>query len=98
SEPGAGQTKMTFLLRRTATKWLRLAPNTQLIVKRFAKNEVSLRHVRWYFAMLEERQNPLDPSGTLRGLASFCALRRGALSSRGCQTLGGFGFRGQNRN
>jgi hypothetical protein len=31
--------------------------------------------------MLEERQNPIDPSGTLNHFASLCALRSGALTS-----------------
>jgi hypothetical protein len=43
--------------------------------------------------MLEKRQDPFDASGTLCGLASFCALKSGALSSRPCQLSGDFGFR-----
>jgi hypothetical protein len=54
---------------------LLLAPNTQLIFKRFTESQVTFRHVPSYFAMLEERQDPFDVSGTLYGLASFCALR-----------------------
>jgi hypothetical protein len=77
----------------TAKLWLRLAPNTQLIVKRFTQHKVTFRHVPSYFAMLEKRQDPFDASGTLCGLASFCALKSGALSSRPCQLSGDFGFR-----
>jgi len=39
------------------------------------------RHLRCGFAALEEAQHAVDPSEVVHGLASFCALRGGALSS-----------------
>src|ERR1700690_3146550 len=45
-------------------------PRTQLLVNGFAEFDVMLRHVRCAVAVLEEGQDPLNPSGMLFGLAS----------------------------
>jgi hypothetical protein len=69
-----------------------LASRTQLLLKGFAEFDVALGHFRRDVAVLEERQDPVDPSEVLHGLASFCALRGGALSSRVYRPLAGFGL------
>jgi len=71
---------------------------TQSLFKRFAKRDVALGHLRRQVAILEERQNPFDPSGTLNRVVSLGALRSGALTSRIYRSPGGFCFRGKNRN
>src|SRR5436190_19366651 len=48
--------------------------------------------------MLEEPQDPFDPSGALNRLLSFGTLRRSALTGGVYYPLGGFGLRGKNRN
>ena len=59
-----------------------VASRTQLLFKGFTEFDVALGHVRRDVAVLEEGQDPVDPSEVLHGLALFCALRGGALSSR----------------
>jgi hypothetical protein len=54
---------------------------TQSVFKRFAERGVAFGHLWRYIAMLEERQNPIDPGGTVNRLVSLFALRSGALTS-----------------
>jgi hypothetical protein len=70
----------------------RLIAKAQCVFERFAKSNVIIRHIERDVAMLEERQNPFDPSGTLNRLVSPGALRSGALASRVYRPFGRFGL------
>jgi hypothetical protein len=70
-----------------------LAPRTKLSFDRFAELDVALRHVGYDVAVLKKRQDAVKPRGTLFGVAPFCALRCGALSSVVDQLPGGISFR-----
>jgi hypothetical protein len=74
----------------------RLAPRTQLLFNGFAEFDVALGHVRCDVAVQEERQDPVDPSGTLFGFAPLGALGSGALSSSVDRLPGGFGRKNRN--
>jgi hypothetical protein len=69
-----------------------LASGTQLLFEGFAEFDVTLGRVWRNIAVLEEAQDPVDPSEVLHGLALFCALRGGAMSSRVYRPLGRFGL------
>jgi hypothetical protein len=75
-----------------------IGPAPQLLFNGFAEFDVVPRHVRRDVAALEERQDPVDPSGMAFGFVPLGALRRSALSSRVCKLPGGFGFEGKNHN
>jgi hypothetical protein len=51
-----------------------MSANTQSPFKRFAQCEVVLWHIRRHVAILEEQQNPIDPSCMLNRLVSPGAL------------------------
>jgi hypothetical protein len=76
----------------------RLALRAHLLFNGFAEFDVALRHVWRDVALREERQDSVDPSEVLHDLASFCALRGGALSSSTDKLPGGFGLGRKNRN
>jgi hypothetical protein len=54
-----------------------LPTSSQLALKRFAKSEIGVGHLRIGFVMLEKQQNPLDPRGEFDRLLSFQAPRTG---------------------
>jgi hypothetical protein len=68
------------------------------LFNRFAEFDVVLGHVRCDVAVLEERQDPVDPSGTVFGFLPPFALRSGAMSSSRDKLPGGYGFGRENRN
>jgi len=63
----------------------------------FAELDVALCHAGRALAVLKEGQHPVEPSGTLFGVAPFGALRSGALPSTVDQLSGNIGFGGKNR-
>jgi hypothetical protein len=67
-------------------------------VKGFAEFDVVLRHVRRDVAALEERQDPVGPSGMAFGCVPLGTLRSRALSSSVEKPPGGFDFERKNRN
>jgi hypothetical protein len=58
-----------------------LPTDDQLALKRFAKSEIGVRHVRPGFVMPEKKQNPVDPRGELdRNRAATSPDNRSSLS------------------
>jgi hypothetical protein len=75
------------LIRMEST---RLARCPQFLFNRFAEFNVALGHFRPEVAMLKERQNPVDSSGTRFDFVPLGALQGGALSSNACKLPDGF--------
>jgi hypothetical protein len=71
---------------------------TQLLFNGFAEFDRVRRHVRCDVAVLEEGQDPVDPSGMAFGFLPLDALRSGALTSSVYKLPGGFGLERKNRN